>query len=136
MLVGIAVAHEGPGANAGRDVEITGIGAIRHWRPDGAACRPRLDQHRLLPERLEEAAGLFIVAKGWGALRHDRVADRVRLCLRRLLARLLRHRPFLDAEQWLAVRPVEQIDPTGLARLGDTLAWLAIDHGVEQHNRA
>src|SRR5262252_3593491 len=126
MLVGIAVAHEGPGANAGRDVEITGIGAIRHWRPDGAACRPRLDQHRLLPERLEEAASLFVVAKGRSALRHHRVTDRVGLGLRRLLARLLWHRPFLDAEQRFAVRSVEQINPAGLAGLGDSLARLAV----------
>src|SRR5215472_4190540 len=135
-FVGIAIAHEGACANVGRNIEISGVGTIGHWRPDGATPGPGLNQHRLLPEGLEEAAGLFVIAKRRGALRHNGVADRVGLGLRRLLARLLRHRPFLDAEQRLAVGPIEQIDPTCLAGLGDALPRLAVDHRVEQYDRA
>jgi DNA-binding transcriptional LysR family regulator len=47
------------------------------------------------------------------------------------LPRLLRHRPFLDPDQRLAVCAVEEIDPAGASGLGDPLARLAIDNGVE-----
>src|SRR5262249_41003838 len=71
-----------------------------------------------------------------GAHWHECVADREWLRFCRLLPRLLRHRLFLDADQRLAVGAVEDIDPAGLTRLGDTLSRLAIDHRVEQDDRA
>ena len=45
----------------------------------------------------------------------------------RLLARLLRHRPFLDADQWFAVCAVEDVDPAVATGLGNPLAWLTGD---------
>src|SRR5262245_12127055 len=119
MLVGIAVAYERTRANAGGDVEMAGIGAVGHGRPDRTACCSGLNQSRLFPERLEEAARFLVFAKGCRTLRHDRVADRIGLGLCSLLSRLLRHRAFLDADQRFAVGAVEAVDPAGLTGFRD-----------------
>src|SRR6202011_567138 len=97
----------------------------------------RLDQHRLFPERLDYAAGLFVGARrhGVGTLRHDRVAEREGLRLRGLLPRLLRHRALLDTDERFAVGAVEDVDPLGAASLSDALAGLAVDYGVEEDDR-
>ena len=71
-----------------------------------------------------------------GALRYGRVADRIRVCLRGVLPRFLRHRAFLDADQRLAVRPVENVDPPGASGLGNSLARLTVDDGVEENDGA
>src|SRR5207302_7164310 len=97
-----------------------------------------LNQHRLIPEGLEDATGVFVAARRQrlGTLRHDRVAGWEGLRLRRLLPRLLRHRTLLDADQRFAVGAVEDVDPAGAACLRDAFAWLAVDHGVEKDDRA
>ena len=51
------------------------------------------------------------------------------------MPRLLWHGPLLDADERFAVRPVENVDPAGLAGFGDGLAVLAADLDVEQHYR-
>ncbi len=61
---------------------------------------------------------------------------RDRLRRRGLLALVLRHRLLLDRQQRLAGLAVEQVEPAGLARLGEALALLAVDLDVEQHDRA
>jgi hypothetical protein len=115
------------------NIKAAGFGVVRHRRPVGATDPRRLDQHRLFPERLEDAAGLFIAAlcHGFGTLRHDGVADREGLRLRSLLPRLLRHRALLDTDQRLAIGAVEDVDPPRPSRLGDALAGLAVNHRVE-----
>ena len=138
LLERIAVADKGARPHGPDHVETAGIRVVRHRRPIRAADPRRLDQHRLFPKDLEDAAGFFVAAcrHGLGTLRHDRVADRERLRLRGLLPRLLRHRTLLDADQRLAVGAVEDVDPAGTASLGDALARLAVDHRVEQDDRA
>src|SRR4051794_32749475 len=84
----------------------------------------------------KDAAGLFVAVERLGALRDGRVADRVRLCLRRLLPRLLRDRALLNADQRFAVGAVEDVYPPGATRLGYSLPRLAIDHGIKEHDRA
>src|SRR6516162_2131631 len=56
------------GADGPGHVEITGVRAVWHWRPVGAALTGGL-RHRLVPERLKDAAGLEIGLR-LGALRH------------------------------------------------------------------
>src|SRR5438132_11521872 len=132
----VAVAREGAGADGPGDVEVAGVGAVRHRRPVRAAQARGLHDHRVFPEDLEDAAGPLVGRHRLGTLRHGRVALGVRLRLRRLLPRLLRHRPLLDADQRLAVRAIQDVDPAGPAGLGDALARLAVDHGIEEHDRA
>ena len=65
---------------------------------------------------------------------HERVAARDRLRPRRGLSRLLRHRLLVDADERLAVRAVEDVDPARLVRLRGGLAEAAVDRHVEQHH--
>jgi hypothetical protein len=51
------------------------------------------------------------------------------------LARLLGHRPLLYAYQGLAVGAVEDIQPSGLARLGQSLARHAVIIQIKQDHR-
>src|SRR5438876_9634800 len=132
----VAVAREGAGADGPGDVEVARVGAVRHRRPVRSAQARGLHDHRVFPEDLEDAAGLLVGRHRLGTLRHGRVALGVRLRLRRLLPRLLRHRPLLDADQRLAVRAIQDVDPAGPAGLGDALARLAVGHGIEEHDRA
>src|SRR5438132_12134783 len=118
----VAVAREGAGADGPGDVEVARVGAVRHRRPVRAAQARGLHDHRVFPEDLEDAAGPLVARHRLGTLRHGRVALRVRLRLRRLLPRLLRHRPLLDADQRCAVRAIQDVDPAGPARFGDALA--------------
>src|SRR6267143_1809771 len=131
----VAVAREGAGADGLGDVEVARVGAVRHRRPVRSAQARRLHDHRVFPEDLEDASGLLVARHRLGTLRHGRVALRVRLRLRRLLPRLLRHRPLLDADQRCAVRAIQDVDPAGPARFGDALAGPAVDHGIEEHDR-
>src|SRR5580700_8170380 len=85
------------GADRPGHVEITGVRAVRHWRPIRAALTGRLNGHRLVPERLKDAAG-FEVGLRLGALRHSRVTLRIWLRLGRLLSRLLRYRTLVDPD--------------------------------------
>src|SRR4029077_6344016 len=111
------VPSKGAGAYRGRDIKAARFRVVRHRPPVGAADPRWLDQHRLFPERLKDAAGLFVAARrhGLGALRHDRIADREGLGLCRFLPRFLRDGPLFDADKWFAVGAVEDIDPTGAA---------------------
>src|SRR5262249_7605790 len=52
------------------------------------------------------------------------------------LPRLLGNRALLDADQWLSIGAVEDVDPAGPPGFGDALARHAVDDGVEQHDRA
>lgn len=69
-------------------------------------------------------------------MRDERRVARKRLRLRRLLDRALRHGLLVDPEERLPRLPVEQVEPTGLARLRDARPQLAVDVHVEQHDRA
>src|SRR2546425_4604328 len=132
----VAVARKGAGADGPGDVEVARVGAVRHRRPVRSAQARRLHDHRGFPEDLEDAAGLLVARHRLGTLRYGRVALRVRLGLRRLLPRLLRHRSLLDADQRLAVRAIQDVDPARPPGFGDALARLAVDHGIEEHDRA
>ena len=127
---------KGAGPYGARYIQVTGVRTVRHRRPDGAAPARGLDYDRFFPEGLEDAAGLLEVWERLGAVRHDRVADRVGLGLCRFLARLLGHRAFFDSDQRFAVGAVEDVNPAGLAGFGDPLARLTVDHGVEENDRA
>src|SRR5262249_56074832 len=85
----VAVAGEGARAHGPRHVEITGVGTIRHRGPVGAADAGGLDQHRRLPERLEDAAVILVTGDPLGTLRDEPVAHRERLGVGRVLAPLL-----------------------------------------------
>src|SRR5262249_24027155 len=133
--VRIIVARKGAGAHRARHVEIARVRAVRHGRPVCATDPRRLYQHWSLPEGLKDTAGFSIPRQHVSALGHDRVADRERLRLRRLLPWLLWHWTLLDAKQGLAVGAVQEIHPARAADFGEALARLPIDHCVKEHHR-
>ncbi len=114
---------------------MAGLRAVGHRRPVHAAVRARHQQHRCVPSLLEDAFRHPAFERR-RALRNDRVADRERLCGRRIGARLLINRPVLDADQRLAVAAIEHVDPAGLAGLRDAFADDAVVDLIEQHHRA
>src|SRR5207245_5243548 len=71
-----------------------------------------------------------------GALGHDRIPEGDWLRVGCLLAWLLGRRAFLDANQGLAIRAVEDVHPPCVAGFGNALTRLAIDHRVEEDHRA
>ena len=107
------------------DVEVSARGIVRAGRPVRAAADAGFDRHvasvqygvKILPP----FTSLYLRCD-LHRLRHERVARRIRLRLRGRLPRLLRHGPLLDADERLAVRAIEDVDPARLARLGDALA--------------
>ena len=70
------------------------------------------------------------------ALWNDRIAGRVGLGGGGRAARLLLDRLLLNADQGFSVAAIENVDPTGLASLGDALAQSSIVDLIEQHHRA
>src|SRR5215467_14758751 len=113
-------------------------GVVRRGRPVRTAGYRGLHRHRRLPERREDAP--FVderraFGRDVDRLWHERIAARVRLGRRRSLARLLQHGAFVDADERLPRRAVENVDPAGLARLRDAHAKLTVDPEVEEHGR-
>ena len=69
-------------------------------------------------------------------MRHGGVANWIRLRLGGFLPGLLRHRALVNPNQRFAVGAIEDIDPPGFARLGDSFARLPVNDGVEEDDRA
>ena len=144
------------------DVQVSRLRVVARRRPVRSADRARPgDDTCLPPEGSEDLAlvdvvpfrrGELVVAAGrlrrgraglgqsGSFLRRDRlgrerVTHRVRLGLGRVLTRLLRNGLVFDSDERLAVRPVEDVDPTRLARLRESMAQLTVDLHVEEHHR-
>src|SRR5688572_1377935 len=125
------------GAIARADVEQTHLGVVRARRPIRAARAERLHDDGLVPERREDAAvvdELETLGLDVDLVRDDLVAARDRLRRGRRLARLLRHRHLVDADERLAGLAIEDVDVARLADLDDALARPAVVHRVEQHH--
>src|SRR5262249_31375200 len=60
FLIRIPEPRKGTGPYRGGYVQIAGSGVVRHWRPVRPTDPRRLDQCRLFPENLEDAARSFI----------------------------------------------------------------------------
>src|SRR5207302_8290956 len=66
---------------------------------------------------------------------YQRVANWERLRRGRRVFRLLRHGLLFDAHQRLTVGAIEQVEPAGLAGLGECFAGLTVDRRVVQDDR-
>ena len=62
---------------------------------------------------------------------HDGIADWVGLGGRCCLTRFLRYWSFFDADEWLTVGPVEDVDPAGLTCFSQSFADDTIDLNIE-----
>ena len=121
-------------------IQITACRIVRARRPVHSAADRRLQRDRLVgPERREDLAAVHELepfGRDLDRMRHERVAARVGLRCGGRLARLLRHGLLVDADERLAGRAVEDVDPTRLARLGDSFARNAVVLQIEQHDGA
>jgi len=90
---------------------------------------------RLLGERREDTTLIdegMILRRNGDRLGHQRIAYGHGLGRRGRLQRLLHDRAFVDADERLAVRAIEDVDPTRFARLREALAKRASVLRLEQ----
>ena len=126
------VAHRWPVRPAHRVRQDHGQRSLEDRREDGRRLdRSQPLRRRVLCSRLHER---FEVGIGHLLLNHRRIA-RERLRLRRRLVGALRNRSFCDSVERLAVRPVEDVRPTCLARLRNRMPQPASHLDVEEHDR-
>src|SRR5437667_297910 len=124
--------------------ELLAVHLVDDGRRIGAEARLEAPEllTRLRVDREEVAVGLATEHEAAGRDRRaaatpDAVrrlvlpGDRVRLAVDR--GERAAH---LGADRRLAVRAIQDVDPAGPAGLGDALARLAVDHGIEEHDRA
>ena len=130
-VLGLILPSQGPGPDIPGDVEVPGLWVVGHGGLDSPSLEGGLKDRRNCPERLEDAGGAREARHRSGALGNRGVTDRVGLRGRRGLSGVLGHRLLSDADEWLAVRAVQQVDPPGLADLADGMAQLAAHHHVE-----
>ena len=144
------------------DIQVTSLRVVARGRPVRSPDRARCGDYTPLPPKRREDLAFVHVVPLWpaevglaacrlcgsgtrrvqprGFLRRDRlrsecVAHRERLRRRGVLARLLRDCPFVDSDQRLAVCPIEDVDPSRLARFRQCVPHLAIDLYVEEDDR-
>ena len=116
-------------------VHQAGLLTVGGRRPLGAAICAGAHENRRGLERCKDRRGWVVADVDRARLRNERIANRVRLRRRRILFGDLRHQLFVDADEWRAALPIEQVHPASLASLSETFDGLAIHLHVEQHIR-